>query len=39
MNPSTAWFLKFNAHCEFRVVMTPDDLERSGLEKLGKKWG
>lgn len=39
--PSLAepWFLKFNAHCEFRIVMTPDDLERAGLEKLGKKWG
>lgn len=33
------WFLKFNADCQFRIAMTPEDLERSGLEELGKKWG
>ncbi|MEW5977801.1 MAG: panthothenate synthetase [Acidobacteriota bacterium] len=32
------WFLKFNADCEFRVVMSPDDLKDAGLESLGKKW-
>ena len=32
------WFLAFNANVEFRVVMTPDDLQRAGLEELGKKW-
>ncbi len=39
--PSLAepWFLNFNANCEFRIVMTPADLESAGLEKLGKKWG
>ena len=32
------WFLTFQADVEFRVVMTPDDLKRAGLEELGKKW-
>ncbi len=32
------WFLAFNADVEFRIVMTPDDLQRAGLEELGKKW-
>ncbi len=32
------WFLAFNADVEFRVVMTPDDLQKAGLEELGKKW-
>lgn len=32
------WFLKFDADCEFRVVMTPDDLGKAGLEKIGKMW-
>ncbi|MGE5259451.1 MAG: panthothenate synthetase [Actinomycetota bacterium] len=33
------FFLNFNAKCRFRVVMSPDDLKRAGLEALGKKWG
>ena len=33
------WFLKFEAECEFRILMTPEDLERAGLETLGDKWG
>lgn len=33
------WFLTFNADVKFRIVMTPDDLKRAGLEELGKKWG
>jgi hypothetical protein len=33
------WFLTFNASVEFRVVMTPDDLQKAGLDELGKKWG
>jgi hypothetical protein len=39
--PSLAepWFLTFNADVEFRVVMTPEDLGRAGLDELGKKWG
>lgn len=33
------WFLTFNADVEFHPTMTPADLQRAGLEKLGKKWG
>jgi hypothetical protein len=32
------WFLTFNASVEFRVVMTPDDLQKASLEEVGKKW-
>ena len=32
------WFLTFNANVQFRIVMTPDDLKRAGLDELGKKW-
>ncbi len=32
------WFLTFNAEVEFRVVMTPEDLQKAGLEDLGKTW-
>ena len=32
------FFLKFNADCKFRIAMSPEDLERSGLEELGKIW-
>jgi hypothetical protein len=32
------FFLTFNAEVEFRIAMTPDDLARSGLDALGKKW-
>jgi hypothetical protein len=32
------WFLRFNAHVEFRVAMTPEDLGRANLEAHGKKW-
>ncbi|MGD0298902.1 MAG: panthothenate synthetase [Bryobacteraceae bacterium] len=32
------WFLTFNAHVEFRVAMTPEDLGRANLDALGKKW-
>ncbi len=33
------WFLAFNADVKFRIAMTVEDLERSGIESLGKKWG
>lgn len=33
------WFLQFNADCKFRIVMSPEDLQRAGLDELGKKWG
>ena len=32
------WFLTFNASVEFRVVMTPDDLQKANLDEVGKKW-
>ncbi len=32
------WFLTFNAEVEFRIAMTPEDLGRSNLDALGKKW-
>jgi hypothetical protein len=32
------WFLSFNADVQFHVAMTPEELGRAGLEKLGKKW-
>jgi hypothetical protein len=40
-SPSFAepFFLNFNADCEFRLAMTPEDLGKAGLEELGKKWG
>ncbi|MFY9235161.1 MAG: hypothetical protein WAO58_11970 [Fimbriimonadaceae bacterium] len=33
------FFLNFEADCEFRVAMTPEDLAQSGLDSLGEKWG
>ena len=33
------WFLTFGADVELRIVMTPDDLKKAGLDELGKKWG
>ena len=35
---SEPFFLNFNADCEFRVAMSPEDLGRAGLDELGKKW-
>ena len=32
------WFLSFGASCEFRIVMSPDELGKAGLDALGKKW-
>jgi hypothetical protein len=36
---SEPWFLTFNAEVELHLAMTPDDLEKAGLDTLGKKWG
>ena len=36
---SEPFFLNFNADCEFRIAMSPEDVERAGLSDLGKKWG
>ena len=33
------FFLSFDADCEFRIAMTPEDLGRAGLAGLGQKWG
>jgi hypothetical protein len=35
---SEPFFLNFNADCEFRIAMSPEDLAKSGLDELGKKW-
>ncbi|OGB29772.1 MAG: panthothenate synthetase [Burkholderiales bacterium RIFCSPLOWO2_12_FULL_61_40] len=32
------FFLNFQADCKFRILMSPEDLKKSGLEELGKKW-
>ena len=32
------WFLTFNADVEFRIAMTPADLEKAGLDSLAKMW-
>lgn len=32
------WYLTFEADCEFRIAMTPDDLQKSDLAAAGKKW-
>jgi len=32
------WFLTFNAEVKFQVVMSPEDLQKAGLEDLGKLW-
>ena len=33
------FFLKFDAECRIRIVMSPADLKNAGLDALGKKWG
>ena len=33
------WFLTFDADVNLRVVMTPEDLAKAGLDQLGQKWG
>ena len=35
---SEPFFLNFNADCEFRIAMSPEDLGKAGLDELGKKW-
>ena len=32
------WFLTLNAHAEFRIAMTPEDLGKANLAALGKQW-
>lgn len=35
---SEPFFLNFNADCEFRMAMTPEDVGKAGLDDLGQKW-
>ncbi len=35
---SEPFFLNFNADCEFRIAMSPEDLGKADLDELGKKW-
>ena len=35
---SEPFFLNFQATCKFRILMSPEDLQKAGLEELGKKW-
>jgi len=32
------FFLNFQASCKFRILMSPEDIQKAGLEELGKKW-
>jgi hypothetical protein len=32
------FFLNFQADCKFRILMTPEDLQKAGLAELGGKW-
>lgn len=32
------FFLQFNADVELHIVMSPEELKRSGLDEIGKKW-
>jgi hypothetical protein len=32
------WFLNFDATVEFLPAMTPEDLAKSGLDEIAKKW-
>ena len=32
------WFLHFDASIELLPLMTPQDLQQSGLDKIAKKW-
>lgn len=32
------WFLTFDAHVEFRICMTPEDLGKADLDRLGTEW-
>jgi hypothetical protein len=33
------FYLNFQANCSFRILMSPEDLQKAGLGELGKKWG
>jgi hypothetical protein len=31
-------YLSLDASCKFRILMGPEDLQKAGLDALGKKW-
>ncbi len=33
------FFLRLQANCKFRILMSPEDLQKAGLEAIGKMWG
>jgi len=33
------FFLNLQANCKFRILMSPEDLQKAGLDAIGKKWG
>lgn len=35
---SEPFFLNFQANCKFRILMSPNDLQKAGLEELGRTW-
>jgi len=32
------WFLSFDAECNFKIAMSPQDLQNSDLDNLAKGW-
>ncbi|GAB4452433.1 MAG: hypothetical protein OHK0026_17230 [Rhodocyclaceae bacterium] len=35
---SEPFFLNFQASCKFRILMSPEDLQKADLEALGRNW-
>jgi hypothetical protein len=35
---SEPFFLQLQASCKFRILMSPEDLQKAALDDLGKKW-
>jgi hypothetical protein len=33
------WFLAFDAKVKVHIAMTPEDLQKSGLDSIGTTWG
>ncbi len=36
---SEPWFLTFNARIQYDILITPEELGKSGLDELIQKWG
>lgn len=32
------FYLNFQASCKFKILMSAEDLQKAGLDELGKKW-